>query len=84
MAVGVTGVVLAAASLEARPRRSGEVVRVERPRRTARDRVRMCTFLDANGKLTCLGNPPPTSGAMIDLFELQGPHRGRTSSPPGW
>src|SRR5688500_6216630 len=61
----------------ARPARRGKVVRVERPRLTARESLRACLFSDSNEeKFTCFGTVPPDIGDVFTIVDDNG-YRGR-------
>jgi hypothetical protein len=51
-------------------RRSGKVVRVERPRVRSAERVRICPLTNPDGRrMTCFGGPPPEPGTRFALVD---------------
>lgn len=51
-------------------RRSGKVVRVERPRLRAAERVRVCPLTNPDGRrMTCFGGPAPEPGTRFSLID---------------
>jgi hypothetical protein len=57
----------------AAPRRTGRVVRVERPRLSAPDPVHVCPVGNpAEGKMICYGQNPPEVGAKFTLIDDHG------------
>ncbi|HTE56102.1 MAG TPA: hypothetical protein VK698_34860 [Kofleriaceae bacterium] len=51
-------------------RRAGKVVRVERPRRRAAERVRVCPLTNPDGRrMTCFGGPAPEPGTRFALVD---------------
>jgi hypothetical protein len=77
----------AQASPGAAGRRSGKVVRVERPRLRAAERVRVCPLTNPDGRrMTCFGGPPPEPGtrfALIDDIGVRGHGVSLQSQPSG-
>jgi hypothetical protein len=55
---------------EAAPRRSGRVVRVERPRLAAPEPVHLCMVGEA--KMTCYGKTPPERGSRFTVIDESG------------
>ena len=55
------------------PRRAGEVVRVERPRRRPTEGVRVCPITNPEARrMTCCGGAPPEPGARFTLVDVAG------------
>lgn len=70
-ALGWSGLVLPAAA--ARPRRAGEIVRLERPRITARVPIQICpVILPGKPMFTCFGGRAPKAGARFTLLDRHG------------
>ena len=69
------------------PRRPGKVVRVERPRLRAAERIRVCPLTNPDGRrMTCFGGPPPepdTRFALVDDVGLRGHGLAVQSQPSG-
>jgi hypothetical protein len=71
--------VLAAVALSAAPpspagaeprRRAGKIVRIDRPRMRAAERVRVCSLTNPEGRrMTCLGGSPPEPGTRFGLVD---------------
>lgn len=58
---------------EAAPHRAGRVVRVERPRLSAPDPVRLCTVANpGESRMTCYGKTPPEPGSRFALIDESG------------
>ena len=58
---------------EAAPHRSGRVVRVERPRRSAPDPVHLCMVANpGESRMTCYGKSPPEPGSRFALIDESG------------
>jgi hypothetical protein len=72
---------------EAGPRRSGKVVRVERPRLRAAERVRVCPLTNPDARrMTCFGGPAPEPGtrfALVDDVGVRGHGVALQSQPSG-
>jgi hypothetical protein len=68
-------------------RRPGKVVRIERPRVRAGERVRVCPLTNPDGRrMTCFGGPPPEPGtrfALVDEIGLRGHGVAVQSQPSG-
>lgn len=68
---------LFAPSATARPRRAGEVVRLERPSIRAAMSIRICPVILPNrSQFTCFGGAAPKSGSEFTLLDLRG-YRGK-------
>jgi hypothetical protein len=67
------------------PRRAGEVVRVERPRRRPPEGVRVCPITNPEARrMTCFGGTAPEPGArftLVDEAGLRGSARARRVHP---